>query len=1248
MTIKEKEFQYDLDPDIIFNFTSDHIQYSYTKESSEHEETEEIETIYAANLIPTKDLKIKFVLKCRDQRRLPILVIIAVDMLKNNYIFCYNVVDRQLTQAVTKKPLEYKCTQASITQDPIKVAFMGSQMSDSETCYALVIGTENGTATLILLKIEEPIFEANLLSIEPMVSEAEAERLGSVTAIHILHSDDGDKRMGHADPQIALGFSLGSILIYRFRANVYWSKASRFRPPVDLSEYTEFREFPIKYICCTRSYNSLAMTVSFVQEKPHNVEKYQYSSTYVKIVEVHGNLTHKQRKIINPDEALADVIEARLLASSLKTEELDNIVQLSILFEGVDTFGLNIWHINPNNVHEELNIHLPAQPLLNKLLFRRKLQSNNCIGFYKHTPQKLVQRMLQEYSRSNDQERAPKRRMGGDHADTGVKKKGRKKKVSFEDDVLTDVSEFEREDSQVPKDDVEPVEQPSKDNSKHDEEIMDAETVAESENTKEASIAEDELPLDEPVGAKELDELTLVETEGLDESTLVDTEELGNGVSSTTVSKEEELKSNAENTTTSSTPTYDSGAQTREALYSPLYEDLLASVINAPSLAENESSTLDAMIELPTQLESNQSPVESDQKLESVEVLAEDTSTNVERASDEVQIESVETSVEITTETVIEQVSSVNREEPEEVSETIKSKSPKDTVVSGDNYVADEEPTTAAANDDDNDLTDDYVLVESNDSLPNEDTEAVQIQSGEEEEEISNDDVAVKYEQVEEDDVPVKYEEVAENEADENDEDSVQIIKKEEPVEDDDEEEEDVTAMDLDDIIAASAAGVDSDSDGPQSYEYNDEEMGDGPDYDDDAFSLGDIENRSLPDNNDECILLSSGGEEDINEEEEEEDSEAEDQESDHDIAATSEDGDSIMMDSLSDVGSLQQSFVPASNSTTPQDTPQQQQEQSTPVIDYVPVSQQDLLRLLQHSSSDDIRIPTTRESTIDSTSGYIPDPYSTENTQTPTSTDGDTLKVYDTLETPSMDGREESIEITSNNDTEEFLDSPTEVFTDSVQSLVEEEDDDTSNKDTTDADRMETASNDEFSECVEEMEEVDAEEQQRIAAEAQRQHDMEQIRLKASNEFSTLLYEIFGDESIDHFMDNTSLISQDKLDEIGSSCWFNPNPHMKLFLLRYCSKHNLGRESILLCRLLMNTTSDFTKEERMEYKQIYMKYLRDFPSYHHGEVVNIFHGEGRRRLLLREMEYYKTKESDDTNIKQKQSYMKYYGFGLR
>lgn len=931
------------------------------------------------------------------------------------------------------------------------------------------------------------------------------------------------------------------------------------------------------------------MTISFVQEKPHNVEKYQYSSTYVKIVEVHGNLTHKQRKIINPDEALADVLEARLLASSLKTEELDNIVQLSILFEGVDTFGLNIWHINPNNVHEELNIHLPAQPLLNKLLFRKKLQSNNCIGFYKHTPQKLVQRMLQEYSRSDDQERPPKRRMGGDHEDAGVKKKGRRKKVSFENEVLTDVSEFEREESQAPKDDVEPATQPSEDTSKPD----DAETVGESENAEETSVVANEPPAE----AKELDGPTLIEAEELEEPTLVETEDLDENVESAPASKEEEVKSNVESAEIrSSMPTYDSGAQIQEAEYSPLYEDLLASVINAePSSTENESSTLDAMVDFSTQTELNESPVSSDKKLESEEVVPKDTSRKVEQATDEVQIESIETSVEITTETVIEQVSSVDREEPEEP-ETTKSKSPEKIEESGDSDVAVEE--NAAAADDSSDISEDYVLVESNDIQPSEGTETDQIQSEEQEE----DDVAVKYEQVEEDDVPVKYEEVAEDETTEDYEELVQNIKEEEPVED---EEEEITAMDLDDIIAASAAGVvDSDSDGPQSYEFDedeDEEMGDGPDYDDDAFSLGDLESKSIPDDG-ECILLSSGSEEDIKEEEEEEEEEDSEAEYSHDIAPTSEDGDSSMMDNLSDVGSLLQSFVPASNSATPQDTPQQQQERSTPVIDYVPVTQQDLLRLLQRSSSDDIRIPATRESTIDSTSGYVPDPNSTENTQTPTSTGGDTFKAYDTLETPSMDRGEESIEVTSNNDTEESLDSPTEVFTDSVQSLVGEEDDDTSNKDTTDADRMETASNDDFSECVEEIEVVDAEEQQRIAVEAQRHHDMEQIRLKASREFSTLLYEIFGDESIDHFMNNPSLISQDKLDEIGSSCWFNPNPHMKLFLLRYCSKHNLGREAILLCRLLMDTTSDFTKEERIEYKQIYMKYLRDFPSYHHGE----------------------------------------------
>lgn len=49
-----------------------------------------------------------------------------------------------------------------------------------------------------------------------------------------------DTRMGHSDPQILLGYSLGSILIYRYRAKIYSYKAPRLRAPINLSEFTEF------------------------------------------------------------------------------------------------------------------------------------------------------------------------------------------------------------------------------------------------------------------------------------------------------------------------------------------------------------------------------------------------------------------------------------------------------------------------------------------------------------------------------------------------------------------------------------------------------------------------------------------------------------------------------------------------------------------------------------------------------------------------------------------------------------------------------------------------------------------------------------------------------------------------------------------------------------------------------------------------------------------------------------------------
>lgn len=75
-----------------------------------------------------------------------------------------------------------------------------------------------------------------------MVSDIIRAELGSVTAIDIEYSGNGDTRMGHGDPQIALGYSLGAVFIYRYRACVYSNNASRFRTPVDLSEYTEYRK----------------------------------------------------------------------------------------------------------------------------------------------------------------------------------------------------------------------------------------------------------------------------------------------------------------------------------------------------------------------------------------------------------------------------------------------------------------------------------------------------------------------------------------------------------------------------------------------------------------------------------------------------------------------------------------------------------------------------------------------------------------------------------------------------------------------------------------------------------------------------------------------------------------------------------------------------------------------------------------------------------------------------------------------
>lgn len=128
-----------------------------------------------------------------------------------------------------------------------------------ENCYGLVIGTLAGNTDFLLLKLDDFTMEATLMvcldytfifcfktkthfaqSSQP-IKDKKSTSLGHVTAIHILPPDQNDTRMGHCDPQILLGYSRGSILIYRYRAKIYSYNAPRLRLPINLSEFTDYR-----------------------------------------------------------------------------------------------------------------------------------------------------------------------------------------------------------------------------------------------------------------------------------------------------------------------------------------------------------------------------------------------------------------------------------------------------------------------------------------------------------------------------------------------------------------------------------------------------------------------------------------------------------------------------------------------------------------------------------------------------------------------------------------------------------------------------------------------------------------------------------------------------------------------------------------------------------------------------------------------------------------------------------------------
>ncbi|KAI7893374.1 uncharacterized protein EV154DRAFT_600886 [Mucor mucedo] len=387
--INGQEFIYDLDPNLIFSYTKDQFEYIYTSHGREL-----TEVVTAQQMIHKVQLTIQSVLSCRNSKKEPILVVIATDKNMNNLIFCYYIMEKLLVRVKSNQNFKGEISKASVTQDPFNVHFRNKVSEEMENCYGLVIGTLAGNTDFLLLKLDEFTMEATLMSSQP-IKDKKSTSLGHVTAIHILPPDQNDTRMGHCDPQILLGYSRGSILIYRYRAKIYSYNAPRLRLPINLSEFTDYRNYPITLLSCVRSYNSLAMTVAFSQDKPEGNVRYADSSPYVKLIETQGDLSRKQLTVLYPSDPSAVILEANLLLTELTTNELDSIIQLDIIYQNKFSFELNIWDLSPTQMKWKYTAELDQGTCYALIHRRSRLRSDDLLAYYKNTPQRLLQGILQ-------------------------------------------------------------------------------------------------------------------------------------------------------------------------------------------------------------------------------------------------------------------------------------------------------------------------------------------------------------------------------------------------------------------------------------------------------------------------------------------------------------------------------------------------------------------------------------------------------------------------------------------------------------------------------------------------------------------------------------------------------------------------------------------------------------------------------------------------------------------------------------
>ncbi|KAI8056355.1 hypothetical protein BDF21DRAFT_161701 [Thamnidium elegans] len=1183
-----------------------------------------------------------------------------------------------------------------------------------------------------------------MMSLELLKTETESKS-GYVTSIHILSPDKRDRRMGHSDPQLLLGYSTGAILIYRYRANIYAITAKRLRAPIDLSEFTEFPYYPITHLCGVRSYNSLGMTVVFAQEKPLDDVKYEYSRSYIKIVDTHGDSTRKQRKIINPTHMDSTILLTDLVLPPFKTTEFDPVIQLSIVLENKDTFELQIWSISPTHVQRDLGFELDKETWVS-VLPGRGLRVGDLFVFYQHTPQTQVHTMLEYHNEQSN----TKRKAKGETSNRAVKKK-HKKTVLPTDSLGLPKLDSEMDDYQnIPtKDESALSSQKNADSTAlaEDSDLMDFDnmepTISANQGHDSGFICTEQLEQASHATGLEEDQIDNVNTSSDDPPVTNDV-----NISNTTRFKSIQEPVNLIETNESK----DSSAKepiemTEEGMNAGEIEVALpgkADALSAKEIVEGSSERTETdMIVEDTGVKPEHASTVYESSNEQVDVpetknaVAEDTDVKPTEQSiaDEPNDVNEETMKIVDTKEMEESITmdEYNDEETvgmlgtEDVTTEITDVEPTERSVAADNHSTEEmmepmdvyntipvdETNEQKLKDDYTELVDDLMeIVEPDDAAAHQDSTA---EAAEEEEkeitEVSDQGVIEMLEEA------IKMAETIHSISEEVEEkDQASVTETNESTDETRIEQEMNESIETNDLTAVDNTVETTQEDTlTVGGEYTEGfEMVQTTAEPDQTGLLQQVESLSANqphlDNNynpsmqllEEPVIrgnllevveqVTSAREESkvLQEDQLESDQEyATEQsveptpslvetsflaESEHDmlestieigssdseIDATDVATDKVVSGALAPSDLLSHSDISFEEDDEIPDDDHHSFEENDDIPDYEHDSfgENDDIPDYEHESFDGDDIPNYEQEYFDENG--IPD-YEPESSGV--SYNGD-----QSIDAVDISDDSDALEYQGDTGEHDGLDSQGDIGEQEGNGVYDENEEASiilGSEDSEDSDHageISLRSEDQ----IESMEEEDslavetdvsgvqslitspsAIESRELTPVQDEEVDMEQVLKHSEQKFSELLYQVTGEEDLSSFMEQP-LIPREQLNELGISCWYNPDPHMKLTLVRYCDKHNLGTKVVPLCYTLKKSKKDLTKDEIDEYTAIYKKHLFKFPMY--NKDINVFDVEGHQQLLKDELNYYKkstTGYTDPEAAKNRKIYNDYYGFGL-